>query len=185
MTERLTIIRYKQSEQLKEDGLNWTFWKTRMIPYLKGLRLWPYISGTIPRHSDTRTEKLIRWEEKDAQALSTILMNINPNAQAGLDCSSAKAAWDDLLSHYSQADPIAQNLAQSRLHAKHYMEGGMETVPSHIAELQRLREMCGGLGVHISDIQFASIITLSIPTPSWDPVIRTLDGILDPKVIIS
>ena len=75
-------------------------------------------------------------------------MNINPNAQAGLDCSLEKAAWDDLLSCYAQADPIAQNLAQSHLHAKHYMEGGTETVPSHIAELQRLRETCGGLGVH-------------------------------------
>src|SRR5882724_4923991 len=83
-----------------------------------------------------------------------------------------------------QADPISQNLAQSHLHAKHYTEGGTETVPSHIAELQRLRETCGGLGVHISDAQFVGMITLSMPTPSWDPVIGTLGGILDPKVII-
>jgi len=156
-----------------------------MVPYLKGSRLWPYISGTIPRHSDTGTEKMVRWEEVDAQALTIILMNITPNVQAGLDCSSSKAAWDGLLSRYAQADPIAQNLALSRLHAKHYTEGGMETVPSHIAELQRLRETCGGLGVHISDAQFAGVITLSMPTPSWDPVIGTLGGILDPKLIIS
>jgi len=153
-----------------------------MIPYLKGSRLWPYISGTIPRHSDTGTEKLIRWEEKDVQALSTILMNINPTTQAGLDCSLEKAAWDGLLSCYAQANPIARNLAQSHLHAKHYIEGGMETVPSHIAELQRLREMCRGLGVHILDAQFVGMITLSMPTPSWDPVIGTLGGILDPRL---
>jgi len=30
-------------------------------------------------------EKLKGWEENNAQALSTILMNITPNAQAGLD----------------------------------------------------------------------------------------------------
>src|SRR5882724_2340 len=29
------------------------------------------------------------------------------------------------------------------------------------------------------------MITLSMPTPSWDPVIGTLGGILDPKVVIS
>src|SRR5882724_8718818 len=156
-----------------------------MVPYLKGSRLWSYISRTIPRHGDTRTEKMVRWEEVDAQALTIILMNITPNIKAGLDCSLAKAAWDGLLSHYAQADPITQNLAQSHLHAKHYMEGGMEMVPSHIAELQRLRETCGGLGVHILDAQFVGVITLSMPTPSWDPVIRTLGGILDPKVIIS
>ena len=70
------------------------------------------------------------------QALSTILMNITLNVQAGLDCSSAKAAWEGLISHYAQVDPIAQNLAQTRLHAKGYIEGGTETLLSHIAELQ-------------------------------------------------
>jgi len=64
------------------------------------------------------------------------------------------------------------------------MEGGTETLPSHIAKLQRLRETCGGLGVAISDVQFAGVIMLSMPTPSWDPVIGTLGGILDPKVVI-
>ena len=65
-------------------------------------------------------------------------MNITPNNQAGLDCSSEKAEWDSLLSHYAQTAPITQNLAQAHLHAKCYTEGGMETLPSHIAELQQL-----------------------------------------------
>src|SRR5882724_8401557 len=112
-------------------------------------------------------------------------MNITPNVQAGLDCSSAKTAWDSLVGRYAQADPIAQNFAHARFHAKHYIEGNMETLPGHIAELQRLREACGGLGVTVSDSQFAGIIMLSMPTPSWDPVISTLGGVLDPKIIIS
>ena len=37
----------------------------------------------------------------------------------------------------------------------------------------------------VTDPQFASVITLSMPTPSWDPMIGTLGGVLDPKVIIS
>src|SRR5882724_10683827 len=61
----------------------------------------------------------------------------------------------------------------------------METLPGHIAELQRLREACRGLGINVMDSQFAGIIMLSMPTPSWDPVIGTLGGVLDPKVIIS
>ena len=185
MSENFKIIRYDETERLNENGSNWTFWKTRIVPYLKGSKLWPYITGTVPKPDDIETEKLAKWEEVDAQALSTILMNIAPNVQAGLDCSSARAAWDGLLSRYAQADPIAQNLAQSRLHAKRYTEGGSETLPGHIAELQRLRETCGGLGVDIAAAQFAGIITLSMPTPSWDPVIGTLGGILDPTVIIS
>src|SRR5882724_1302458 len=185
MTDGLTIIRYEESDRLKEDGSNWTFWKTQMVPYLRGSRLWPYISGMVPRHRDIKTEKVIRWEEIDAQALSTILMNITPNVQAGFDCSSAKMAWDGLVSRYAQANPIAQNLAHARLHAKRFTEGNMEMLPGHIAELQRLREACGGLGVNVTDSQFMGIIMLSMPTPLWDPVIGTLGGVLDPKVIIS
>ncbi len=113
------------------------------------------------------------------------MLNIAPNVQAGLDCSSSRITWEGLLSRFEQADPIAQNLAQSRLHTKRFTEGGTESLPSHIAELQRLREICGGLGVHVSDAQFAGVLTLSMPTPSWDPVIGTLGGILDPKIVIS
>jgi len=65
------------------------------------------------------------------------------------------------------------------------MEGSMESLPAHIAKLQRLREVCGGLGVDVMDAQFARVITLSMPTPSWDPVIGTLGGVLDPKIVIS
>jgi len=39
--------------------------------------------------------------------------------------------------------------------------------------------------VGITDALFAGVITLSMPTPSWDPVIGSLGGILDPIVIIS
>ena len=72
----------------------------------------------MPRPGATETDKLIRWEEVDAQALSTILMNIGPNVQAGLNCSSEKTAWDGLVSRYAQPDPITQNLAHAQLHAK-------------------------------------------------------------------
>src|SRR5882724_1529671 len=182
MSEIFKIIRYDETERLKEDGSNWTFWKTHIVPYLKGSKLWPYTAGTIPKPNTTDTEKLARWEEVDVQALSTILMNIAPNVQAGLDCSSSKAAWDGLLSRYAQADPIAQNLAQTRLYAKGFVENGGETLPGHIAELQRLREACGGLGVGITDALFAGIITLSMPTPSWDPVTSECTALLSRRL---
>src|SRR5882724_9589211 len=185
MTDWFKILRYDESERLNESGSNWNFWKTRIVPYLKGSKLWPYISGTTPKPNATDTEKLNRWEEVDAQALSTILMNIAPNVQAGLDCSSAKTTWDSLVNRYAQADPIAQNLAHACLHAKRFLEGNTETLPGHVAELQRLREACGGLGVTITDSQFVGIIMLSMPTPSWDPVIGTLGRVLEPRVILS
>ena len=32
--------------------------------------------------------------------------------------------------------------------------------------------------MEVTDAQFAGVITLSMPTPSWDPVIGTLGGVL-------
>ena len=42
-----------------------------------------------------------------------------------------------------------------------------------------------GLGVDITNVQFAGMITLLMLTPPWDPVIGTLEGVLDPRVVIS
>ena len=133
-----SILCYDELECLNENGSNWTFWRTQIIPYSKGLKLWPYISGTFPKPNVTEMDKLTKWEEVDVQALSTIFMNIALNVQARLDCSSSKAAWDGLLSQYAQADPIAQNIAQTHLYVKRFVENGGETLPGHIAELQRL-----------------------------------------------
>src|SRR5882724_8904385 len=98
MSGSFKILHYDELERLNENSSNWTFWKTRIIPYLKGSKLWPYISGTLLKPNVAEMDKLTKWEEVDAQALSTILMNIALNVQAGLDCSSSKAAWDGLLS---------------------------------------------------------------------------------------
>ena len=157
----------------------------RIVPYLKGSNLWPYISGTIAKPGITDSKKLTRWEEVDAQASCNILTNITPNIQARLDCSSAKTAWDSLVWQYTQAAPIVQNLAHTHLHAKCLIEGNSETLLGHITDLQRLRETCGRLSVTVTDSQFMGIIMLSMLTPSWDPVISTLGGVLDLKVIIS
>ena len=64
-------------------------------------------------------------------------MNITSNVQASLDCSSAKAAWDGLVSQYAQADPIAQNLAHAHFHAKCFVEGSTETLLGHTLQSSR------------------------------------------------
>ena len=53
MSDNFKIIRYNETERLNESGSNWTFWKTRIMPYLKGSKLWPYIDGTILKPDTT------------------------------------------------------------------------------------------------------------------------------------
>ena len=76
MSDSFKILRYNESEHLKKNGTNWTFWRTWIIPYLKGFKLWSYISATLSKPEMTELDKLAKWEEVDVQALSTILMNI-------------------------------------------------------------------------------------------------------------
>jgi len=73
MSDGFKILHYNNSEHLNESVSNWTFWSMRITLYLKGSKLWPYVSATLNRPDDGETEKLARWEEIDAQALSTIL----------------------------------------------------------------------------------------------------------------
>jgi len=156
-----------------------------MIPYLKGAKLWPYMNGMKMKPAKTDVDALATGEEIDSQALSTILINIVPNVQAGLNCNSSKYAWDSLLSRYTQADSIMQNLAEYCLFSKKFIEGGSETLPAHLAELQWLRESCRVLGIVIPDSQFAGIITLSMPSPSWDLILGSLSSTLDPSIVMS
>jgi len=44
----------------------------------------------MPKPTAANVDKLAKWEEVDAQALSMILMNTVLNVQAGLDCSLQK-----------------------------------------------------------------------------------------------
>jgi len=62
--------------------------------YLRDWDYGPTYQETKLKPTSSNAEKLEKWEQVNAQALSMILMNIIPNVQAGLDCSSAKAAWD-------------------------------------------------------------------------------------------
>jgi len=150
----------------------------------EGLKAVAYIAGIIPKPDTTETENLVKWRKQMCRPSLPSLMNITPNVQARLDCFVCKGSVDSLLSHYAQADPIIHNLAQICLCTKNYMKEELRHYESH-SWTPMAQRVCGGLGVDISDAQFSGMIILSMSMPSWDPVIGTLGGILDPKVVIS
>ena len=59
MSENFRVLQFNESQYLNESGSNQIFWKNRIIPYLKGSNLWPYVSGTIPKPLDTEPDKLM------------------------------------------------------------------------------------------------------------------------------
>jgi len=88
-----------------------TFWKTQIVPYLKGSRLWLYIYlEPYQKPRVTKTEKLIRWEGIDAQSLSTILMNIN------IKCPG----WSRLLFHKGSLGQSREPIHTNRSYCAEY-----------------------------------------------------------------
>jgi len=143
-----------------------------------GLHIWYYTKPSI-----TDTEKLNKWEESRRTSSIDYPNDIAPNVQAGLDCTSTKkpgTVWWAVF----PADPIAQNLTHAHLHAKHFIEGNAETLPGLSRTSKTKRILCS-LGVTITTHSLPGIIMLSMLTPSWDPVIGTLGGVLDLRVVIS
>ena len=66
-------------------------------PILKRVEIMALHIRNHTKTTDMDVDKLVKWEEINAQALSMTLMNTVPNVQAGLDCSTAKATWDGLM----------------------------------------------------------------------------------------
>jgi len=163
MTDRLTIIQYNEPTDWKKTVQTGPFGRPKWSLTWNGQGCGHM---DLEQYQDMETPKPRKWSDgkKSMHSLTTILMNITLNVQAGLDCSSMKTAWDSLMGRYAQADPIVQNLTHAHLHAKHYIEGNMETSPGHIAELQRLREACGGLAwwsqTHTSQESLCSLCQL-------------------------
>jgi len=99
--------------------------------------------------------------------------------------SSARQAWEGLISHYAQVDPIAQESCPNTTTCKGYIEGGTETLLESYCELQMtVRDMRRTLGSHLRCAICRRDYTIHAHT-LMGSVIGTLGGILDPKIIIS
>ena len=70
MSDGFKFLQYKESDCLHESGSNWTFWKTQIVPFMTGVKLWPYVSGSMAKLEAAEADKLTKWRETDAQALS-------------------------------------------------------------------------------------------------------------------
>jgi len=71
-----------------------------------------------------------------------ILMNIVLNVQAAWTAHQ-QSGLDGLTSRYTSGSHSTKP-SPTRLRTKHFVEGGTETLPAHISQLQRLREACAG-----------------------------------------
>jgi len=124
MPEFFNILSYDKSEHLDKNGSNLNLWKTQTTAYLKGTRLWSYITGNAAIPKNAELEKLERWEQNDAIALSMMLMN--PLAAAAGRTPNATATGDRLIVavHTAQASDAATAGTPNRTQLPHSIGEG-------------------------------------------------------------
>jgi hypothetical protein len=97
---------------VKLDGTNYTVWSQSMRSFLKGRKLWLYVTGDIPKPTKVTVEsddafctRLIDWDSKHHQILTWFRNTTIPSNVALFGSfDDAQGAWDMLASRYSSID---------------------------------------------------------------------------------
>jgi transposase InsO family protein len=94
------------------DGTNYMVWSQSMRSFLKGRKLWLYVTGEVKKpvkgaseSDEAFTTRLIDWDSKHHQILTWFRNTTIPSISALFGSfDEAKGAWDMLGSRYSSAD---------------------------------------------------------------------------------
>ena len=87
------------------DGSNYSMWSQNMEVFLKGRRLWRYVSGETPKSEeteDTFASRLEEWDSIHYKILSWFINTSIPSIHSLLPrLGNAKVAWDFLAKRYN------------------------------------------------------------------------------------
>ncbi|XP_043717751.1 uncharacterized protein LOC122665666 [Telopea speciosissima] len=87
---------------LKLTSRNYVYWKTQVLPFLKGHRYYGYVNSTEPCPSDSALAET--WMEQDAPILSILISSLSEEAlPLAIGCDTSKDLWDALHNAYSSA----------------------------------------------------------------------------------
>jgi hypothetical protein len=94
------------------DSTNYTVWSKSIRSFLKGRKLWLYVTGDIPKPTKVTAEsddafhtRLIDWDSKHHQILTWFRNTTIPSIAALFGCfDDAQGTWDMLASRYSSID---------------------------------------------------------------------------------
>ena len=94
------------------DGTNYMVWSQSMRSFLKGCKLWLYVTGEVKKplkgaseSDEDFTTRLIDWDSKHHQILTWFRNTTIPSIFALFGSfDEAKGAWDMLASRYSSVD---------------------------------------------------------------------------------
>ncbi|KAL9360386.1 hypothetical protein Peur_048509 [Populus x canadensis] len=97
-----------QSVSVRLDGKNYSYWSYVMRNFLKGKKIWGYVSGTymIPKNIEERDAVLIdTWEANNAKIITWINNSVIHAIKFG-KYETIKEVWDHLKRLFTQSNFI-------------------------------------------------------------------------------
>ena len=187
--ESLTSPTPSHVPKLAVDGSNWIIWKTRMERYLGSKKLAKHIrpSSVVliepsPLKADAKedaikayneeVEKYEEWFEADTKVSHYISSTIPDSLLIKtIAHKTSKDLWKAICTEHESKTKTFQLEMIRQLHNQRCTE--VDDVRAHFAKLLRLREDLAATGEIISETNFTSIITNSLP-PSYGAVLSSV-----------
>ncbi|KAK0583513.1 hypothetical protein LWI29_037703 [Acer saccharum] len=114
-----------QSISVRLDGKNYSYWSYVMKNFLKGKKIWGYVSGILGEPKDKKAENyadlLDVWEAKNSKIITWVNNSIEHSIGIQLaKYETAKEVWDHLARLYTQSsqNSISWNLIFELLNKK-------------------------------------------------------------------
>ena len=107
-----------QSVSVRLDGKNYSYWSYVMRNFLKGKKIWGYVSGTSVKPKDTDAGLIDTWEADNAKIITWINNSVEHSIGTQLaKYETAKEVWDHLQRLFTQSNFAKQYQLENDIRA--------------------------------------------------------------------
>ncbi|KAJ6993058.1 hypothetical protein NC653_016247 [Populus alba x Populus x berolinensis] len=128
-----------QSVSVRLDGKNYSYWSYVMRNFLKGKKMWGYVSGTyvIPKNIEEGDAGLIdTWEANNAKIITWINNSVEHSIGTQLaKYETAKEVWDHLQRLFTQSNFAKQYQLENDIRALHQKNMSIQEFYSAMTDL--------------------------------------------------
>ncbi|KAK0607549.1 hypothetical protein LWI29_016510 [Acer saccharum] len=111
-----------QSISVRLDGKNYSYWSYVMKNFLKGKKMWGYVSGISGKPDDKKAENYVDlldvWEANNSKIITWVNNSVEHSIGTQLaKYETAKEVWDHLARLYTQSNFAKQYQLESDIRA--------------------------------------------------------------------
>ena len=142
---------------------NWATWKFQIRLTLKSCQAWGIVDGTLAKPAATEATELKTWTVKDDQAQQIIGTTVEDKPLLHIiNCDSAKAMWDKLVSVYEQKSETSVHMLLQDWYR--YEMSASDDIATHVSRLEDLAHRLEVMGQKIPDQMIVTKILMTLPS---------------------